>query len=127
MKRKLEILLVDDDTVVRTMFARVLSQAGVSVEAVASGTAALDLLRSGRRFDVIVSDLVMPGLSGVGLLQHVRRLALHVPVIIVSGNTTPHDARVAMECGSFRYLHKPIETSELIQAVTDAAATYGRP
>lgn len=122
MKNELEVLLVDDDRVVRGILARVLRQAGLGVMPVASGAEALELLRSGRRFDVIVSDLVMPGLSGVALLQQVRRLQLEVPVIIVSGNTTAHSARVAMDLGSFRYLHKPVETSELIAAISDAAA-----
>lgn len=87
-----------------------------------SGGGAIELLQSGRRFDAIVSDLVMPGVSGAALLHYVRRLELAVPVIIVSGNATPHSARVAMDLGSFRYLHKPVETRDLIQAITDAVA-----
>jgi DNA-binding NtrC family response regulator len=122
MESKLEILLVDDDRVVRGVFARILSQAGLSVVPVESGAGAIELLRSGRRFDVIVSDLVMPGVGGTALLQYVRQLGLAVPVIIVSGNATSRSARVAMDLGSFRYLHKPVETSDLLQAIADAVA-----
>jgi two-component system, cell cycle sensor histidine kinase and response regulator CckA len=127
MKSKLEILLVDDDRVVRGVLARVLRQAGISVVPVEGGAEAIELLRSGRRFDVIVSDSVMPGVSGTALLQYVRRLELAVPVIIVSGNATSQSARVAMDLGSFRYLHKPVETSDLLQAISDAAASRGAP
>ena len=72
--RAVEILLVDDDTAVRVISTRILSKAGLVVEAVADGESALDRLRRGRRFDVIVSDLVMPNIDGRELLSRVREL-----------------------------------------------------
>jgi EAL domain-containing protein (putative c-di-GMP-specific phosphodiesterase class I) len=124
MKRTIEILLVDDDPAVRAVFGRVLSRAGLSVVPAASGTEALELLRRGRRFDVIVSDLVMPGLDGTALLQRIRQLDLDVPVIIVTGNATLESAILAMEYGGFRYLRKPIDNAQLVKVVTDAAAHH---
>lgn len=123
-KRELAILLVDDDTAVRIISKRILNRAGLEVEAVASGEEALDLLRRGRRFDVIVSDLVMPGIDGMLLLQRVRQLDLDVPVIIVTGQATLESAILAMEYGGFRYLQKPVENSTLVQVVKDAAAHH---
>lgn len=123
-KRELEILLVDDDTAVRVISKRILNRAELRVEAVASGKEALDLLRRGRRFDVIVSDLVMPGIDGMALLQRVRQLDLDVPVIIVTGNATLESAILAMEYGGFRYLQKPVENATLVQVVKEAAAHH---
>ena len=109
--RAVEILLVDDDTAVRVISTRILSKAGLVVEAVADGEAALDLLRRGRRFDVIVSDLVMPNMDGMELLRRVRELDLDVPVIVVTGQGTLESAIMAMEYGGFRYLQKPVENA----------------
>jgi len=123
-KRELDVLLVDDDTAVRVISKRILNRAEILVEAVASGEEALDLLRRGRRFDVIVSDLVMPGIDGMQLLQRVRQLDLDVPVIIVTGQATLESAILAMEYGGFRYLRKPVDNATLVQVVKDAAGHH---
>lgn len=122
--RDVEILLVDDDTAVRVISTRILSTAGLSIEAVADGETALDLLRRGRRFDVIVSDLVMPNMDGMELLRRVRELDLDVPVIVMTGQGTLESAILAMEYGGFRYLQKPVENATLVQVVRDAAAHH---
>lgn len=122
--RPLNILLVDDDTAVRVISKRILNRADLSVDAVASGEEALDLMRRGRRFDVVVSDLVMPGIDGMTLLQRLRQLDLDVPVIIMTGNATLESAILAMEYGGFRYLQKPVENATLVQVVKDAAAHH---
>ncbi|HVY29489.1 MAG TPA: EAL domain-containing response regulator [Polyangiaceae bacterium] len=118
------VLLVDDDHTLRTILARVLSKAGLSVSAVASGAEALDLLQRGRRFDTVITDLVMPGMSGTELLPRIRQLDLDVPVIILTGNGTLETAILALEYGGFRYLQKPVENARLIAQVTDAAAHH---
>lgn len=119
MKRNIEILLVDDDPAVRGVFARVLLQAGFGVASVSSGEAALELLRRGQRFDVIVSDFAMPGLCGHALVQRFQRLDRGVPIIVVTGSS---QAARGIERGGLRCLLKPIDNAELIEAVTHAAA-----
>ncbi len=123
-RRETEILLVDDDPAVRAVFARVLSKADLKVEAVKSGEEALSQLRRGRRFDAVVTDLVMSGIDGMALLQRVRQLDLDVPVIIVTGQPTLESAILAMEYGGFRYLQKPVETARLVKVVKEAAAHH---
>jgi EAL domain-containing protein (putative c-di-GMP-specific phosphodiesterase class I)/CheY-like chemotaxis protein len=124
MRRDTEVLLVDDDVTLRTVLSRVLTRAGLKVEAVGGGEQALDLLRRGRRFHVVVTDLIMPRIGGLELLHHVRQLDLDVPVIIVTGNATLETALMTMEHGGFRYLQKPVENAQLVQVVKDAAAHH---
>lgn len=119
-----QVLLVDDDQSLRSILSRVLSKAGLKVSAVASGAAALDLLQRGQRFDVIITDLVMPGMSGTELLPRIRQLDLDVPVIILTGKGTLESAILALEYGGFRYLQKPVENARLIAQVSDAAAHH---
>jgi EAL domain-containing protein (putative c-di-GMP-specific phosphodiesterase class I) len=124
MRRDTEVLLVDDDVTLRNILSRVLTRAGLKVEAVGSGEQALDLVRRGRRFHVVVTDLIMPRIDGMELLRQVRQLDLDVPVIIVTGNATLETALMTMEHGGYRYLQKPVENSLLVRVVKDAAAHH---
>lgn len=119
-----EVLLVDDDDAVRKMMFKVLTKAGMRVEAVARASEALALLKGGRRFEAIVTDLMMPEMDGMQLLRFVRQLDLDVPLIIVTGNPTLESALLAMEHGGFRYLPKPVENQRLIDVVRDAATQH---
>lgn len=123
-KRPSEVLLVDDDDAVRKMMHKVLTRAGMSVEPVAGARNALELLRRGRRFEAIVSDLMMPEMDGMQLLRFVRQLDLDVPIIIVTGNPSLESALLTMEYGGFRYLPKPVENQRLVQVVKDAATQH---
>ena len=119
-----QVLLVDDDPAVRQVTARVLTKAGVAVEAVSGGSAALELLTRGRRFDVIISDLLMPGMSGTELLPRIRCLDLDVPIIVMTGKGSLESAILTMEYGGFRYLQKPVDNARLITIVKDASAHH---
>jgi EAL domain-containing protein (putative c-di-GMP-specific phosphodiesterase class I) len=123
-KRSNEVLLVDDDDAVRRVMHKVLTKAGLNVEAVSSAAQALEILRRGRRFETIVTDLVMPEMDGLQLLRFVRQLDLDVPMIIVTGNPTVESAIVAMEYGGFRYLPKPVENQRLVEVVREAAIQH---
>ena len=123
-KRPNEVLLVDDDDAVRKMMLKVLTRAGLKVEAVASAGEALDILKRGRRFETIVTDLMMPEMDGMQLLRFVRQLDLDVPMIIVTGNPSLESALLAMEHGGFRYLPKPVENKRLVDVVTEAATQH---
>ncbi len=122
--RATEVLLVDDDDGVRKVMQRVLTRAGFSVEPVASASLALEMMRQGRRFDAIVSDLMMPHMDGMQLLRFVRQMDLDVPLIIVTGNPTLESAILAMEQGGFRYLPKPVENQRLVEVVREATTQH---
>src|SRR6478609_11482263 len=122
--RDTQVLVVDDDEQLLKLAQRMLVRAGLVVETAVGGVPALDLLRLGKRFDVIVSDLMMPGMDGMQFLREIRQLDLDVPVIFLTGNPSLSTAMEAMEQGGFRYLAKPIEAERLVAIVKDAAAHH---
>lgn len=123
-KRPHEVLLVDDDSAVRNMMRKVLVRAGLNVESVERASDGLEILKRGRRFEAIVTDLMMPEMDGMQLLRFVRQLDLDVPMIIVTGNPTLESAIQAMEYGGFRYLPKPVENQRLVDVVKEAAMQH---
>jgi EAL domain-containing protein (putative c-di-GMP-specific phosphodiesterase class I) len=115
------VLLVDDDDAVRNALRRVLQHRGYHVVSCCSGGEALEQLASGG-YDAMVSDVRMPGMSGLRLLRCVREYDLDLPVILVTGNPDLGSATEAVEHGAFQYLIKPIESDRLGEAVERAAA-----
>jgi EAL domain-containing protein (putative c-di-GMP-specific phosphodiesterase class I)/ActR/RegA family two-component response regulator len=119
-----KVLLVDDDAAVRNALRRVLERRGYRVFACSSGSEALEHLSTGG-YDAMVSDVRMPGMSGLRLLRAVREHDLDLPVILVTGNPDLASATEAVEYGAFQYLIKPVESDRLDEAV-DRAAAIGR-
>ncbi|HYQ00335.1 MAG TPA: EAL domain-containing response regulator [Polyangiaceae bacterium] len=119
-----KVLLVDDDAAVRNALRRVLERRGYRVCACSSGGEALEQLAAGG-YDAMVSDVRMPGMSGLKLLRAVREHDLDLPVILVTGNPDLASATEAVEYGAFQYLIKPVESDRLDEAV-DRAAAIGR-
>jgi len=107
-----DILVVDDDDVIRETLCELLS-ADYSCET-AEAELALKKLEA-QRFDVVLTDISMPGLSGKDLLNRVVELYPGTPVIIVSGLSDQDQAESLMERGAFEYLLKPFRL-ELVEA-----------
>jgi EAL domain-containing protein (putative c-di-GMP-specific phosphodiesterase class I)/CheY-like chemotaxis protein len=116
----LRILLVDDDPAVLKLVARVLRKAELEVVEVSSGREALGELRA-TPFDVLVSDVHMPELTGLDLMRAVRAVDQDLPVILISGAPDVPTAAAAVEHGAFRYLTKPIDAVVLCDSVQRAA------
>ena len=107
---------MDDEDLVREVHGQILARAGWTV--VAEGDARLAAKRLAvERFDVIVTDLVMPGMSGLELLRTAREYDLDVPVVILTGRPDAQSAMEAMQYGAFRYIDKPVLPATLVDVV----------
>jgi len=118
------VLLVDDDTRILNMLERALSSASVRVTSVSSGADALSRLATDG-FDAVVSDIQMPGISGLKLLRAVREYDLDLPIVLMTGQPNLAGAATAVEYGAFQYLIKPVAIDKLRTIVARAVA-FGR-
>ena len=114
------ILVVDGEETIREISISVLVKAGYECLEAATGLEALALLDSGERFDLMLTELVMPGLDGVGLLDRTRIEYPDMPVVIVC---SIRDIDVAIEVfrhGACDYLQKPVGFEQFMSVVTRA-------
>jgi len=117
---KPHVLVVEDDALLARALSRVLANAGFEVEVALDGVAATNVLL-GARFDVVVSDINLPGTNGVDLLRTIRAYDLDLPVILCTGSPTVETAIEAVELGALQYLVKPVEKERLVAAVQRAS------
>lgn len=115
-----QVLLVEDDPIVRLAYTKVLRTSGLDLETASDGAEALEKLRD-HAYDAVVSDINMPGLSGIELLRALRELSLDVPVVLVTGGPALETAVRAVEYGAYRYLTKPVDIEALATTVRCAA------
>jgi CheY-like chemotaxis protein len=116
----LRILLVEDNAQVAELATELLREAGHEVEAATTGQAALDRLAVGADFDLVFSDLVMPGgIDGVELARTLRRRWPALPILLATGYSS-ESAKAQRE--GFRLLSKPYEPAALLVAVAEVAA-----
>ena len=113
------VLVVDDDEHLGRALQRVLTVAGFEVVIANDGNAAVQTVME-RGFDVILTDIHMPGMSGVDLLTVVRAYDLDVPVILMTGEPTIETAIEAVSLGALQYLPKPTPNDVLVKAVERA-------
>ncbi len=112
-------LVVDDEPQIRALCKRVLQRDGYEVEEAANGRAALELLELGE-FDVVITDLRMPEMEGLDLLQAVKSRQSDVEVIVVTAHGTIQDAIEAMKHGALDFLEKPFDLQEFSAAAAKA-------
>src|ERR1035438_7898420 len=114
------ILVVDDEEAIREIVCAILIAAGYSCKQAGSGMEALALLNSGDVFELMLSDLMMADLDGIGLLERTKEKFPDMPVVMV---TAVHDISVALAAirnGAYDYLLKPFEREQLLNAVARA-------
>jgi PAS domain S-box-containing protein len=112
------VLLVEDENAVRDLAKRILTEAGYWVTAASRGREALRLLEDPRQeFDLLVSDVVMPGMRGVELARRANQLRPELPVLLMSGYTTPLGAEDRKALGESPLLEKPFSRRDLLGEV----------
>ncbi|MEI6148780.1 MAG: response regulator [bacterium] len=113
------VLVVDDEKSIRISLREFLVADGYTVEVAADAQDAQRLLGD-HDFDVVVSDIVLPGISGIELLQAIRSAAPYVQVIMMTGDPTIATAAAALRSGAFDYLIKPAGKNAILRAVGNA-------
>jgi CheY-like chemotaxis protein len=114
-----KILVVDDDPVIGRSFDRVLSESGYEVSTVHDGWKAL-VTMSREDYDVVFTDIKMPGMDGLELAERIRKTRPWVPVVIITGYGTPANVERAEAAGVAAFLDKPLSPA-MIERSTRAA------
>src|SRR5579863_9020155 len=116
MTKKAHLLIVDDDANTLASLARAFRLAGHEATVSDNAARALDLIKS-QPFDMVFSDVVMPGKDGISLLEDIRASGSHVPVVMVSGQANIEMAVRATRLGAIDFLEKPLSTDKLLLTV----------
>lgn len=124
-KEKARILLVDDDVSLLKLLSMRLEAEGFSVATAPSGEEAIAKLR-GVKPDVLITDLRMEGMDGMGVLNAVHQAAPTLPVIMITAHGSIPDAVAAAQQGVFAFLTKPIDKDELLKTIAKALEVSGR-
>jgi len=117
------ILIADDEENLVTLFKRILQKEGHEVQCASSGEEALDKLET-EWFDLVITDLKMPGLDGLELLKKGKAVNPAMPFIMLTAFGTVHSAVEAMKEGAYDYLVKPLDTEELKVVVKKALEVH---
>src|SRR5512139_292435 len=122
--KALDVWIVDDDASIRWVLERALKQAGLETRAFEQADAALAALRQGVP-DVLVTDIRMPGRSGLEMLEEIRARRPRLPVIVMTAHSDLESAVAAYQGGAFEYLPKPFDIDQAVELVR-RAATQGQ-
>jgi len=113
-QRQLSILVVEDETVVRDLLSRAFN--GHKVQAAANGQEGLELFRKGN-FDIVLTDIEMPVLDGVGMIREIRRERPEIKIVVISGGMDMKSQAALQELGINALFLKPLSVIELAEAV----------
>jgi DNA-binding NtrC family response regulator len=116
---KIRVLLVDDEREFVDLLAERLEARDFEVVTAGSGPEAVEKMRMGET-DVVVLDVLMPGMDGLETLKELKKLQPIVEVIMLTGNATVPTAVEGMKLGAFDYLMKPTETKDLVEKIVNA-------
>ncbi len=123
-KKKLEVMVVDDEPIVGKRLKPALTKYGYDVEVFDNPVKAIDRFDE-KEFDVVVTDLRMEDLNGIQVLEHVTARAAKTKVIFITGYATVENAREALVKGAFDFIAKPFKPNDLRMAITKAALALG--
>jgi len=119
MNNKANVLIVDDEEVVRLSHLRSLQSADCNARTAGDGTEAINVMEQ-HPFDVVLLDLRMPGLNGMDVLKTIKQRWPDSEVVVVTGYPSIETAKEAVRLGAFNYLTKPLGPDEVIKAANDA-------
>jgi DNA-binding response OmpR family regulator len=122
----MQILVVDDDWVVSSILERILTKAGYDITLATNGHAALELFASNRTFHTVLLDRQMPGMDGMDVLHHMKRMEhlKDIPVVFQSAMDTEEEILEGLRAGALYYLVKPLDPKLVLQVVAAATNEY---
>ena len=118
------IYVVDDDPKIGELFARVLDRDGYATEGYTSAEPLLQAVDDGAVPDLVLTDLMMPDVSGMELIEQLRQRGLTLPVIVMTAHSSVQTAVEAMRLGAFHYLQKPVNLEEMRALLAKALDLY---
>lgn len=118
-KHRRRILIVDDEESVLTLFRKTFERANYDVDTAGDGASAIECLHA-NEYDLLVTDLQMPGIGGLSVIREARRLTSRLPVVIVTGRSTEASAIEAINLGVSAYLTKPFRMGNIMAAAARA-------
>jgi len=124
MSDKVKILIVDDESVVRQAFVRILSSERCVVDTASNGADALRKMHA-QPYDVVLLDLKMPGMDGLTVLRTIKQLWPESEVIVVTGYAAVDTAKESVALGAFDYVAKPVGPEEVINVTNEALIHKG--
>jgi len=123
-KQKLEVWVVDDDQSVRWVLEKALKQADMETRSFERAEHLLEAIDEGEP-DVLITDVRMPGMSGIALLERLRSTNPELPIIVITAHSDLENAVAAYKGGAFEYLPKPFDIDEAVELVNKAARASG--
>jgi two-component system response regulator PilR (NtrC family) len=114
--------VVDDELSMREFLKILLEKEGYEVSTAAEASSALDLI-AGHTFDLVISDIKMPGMGGLSLLEKIKEINSSLPVIMITAFASPDNAVIAMRSGAFDYITKPFKVDEIVKIIKSAISS----
>ncbi len=119
------VLLVEDEDMVRAVAERALSRAGFTVTTASDGDEGLEIVEGGARFDIVVSDVVMPAMDGPSMAREIRKLMPEMPVLFMSGYAE-EQLRKEIDIANVHFLPKPFTVQQITDKVGAVLATVAK-
>lgn len=123
MMERHTILLVDDDKEFRKAMKKMFENYGYTAVIAADGNEALDAI-SKEDFDLVISDLRMPNLNGIELMEELQRRGLEIPIVFLTAFGEVESYMDLMNLGAFEYLNKPVKSKEILEVVRRATESH---
>lgn len=123
-ENKPHILVIDDEAIALSNMSHILQKEGYEVTACKDGESGLQAMQQ-TAFDLVLTDLQMPGIDGIGILQHIKGTTPDIPVIMITGHASLDSAVEAMKFGAYHYIAKPFRLDEA-REIVKGALEFGR-
>ena len=117
------ILVVDDELSMREFLKILLEKEGYEVSTASEANSAIELIKN-QNFDLVISDIKMPGMGGLTLLEKIKEINSALPVIMITAFASPDNAVTAMRSGAFDYITKPFKVDEIIKIIKSAISSF---